>query len=199
MGQDELGHARRLYQHLVDSPGAVEQLVYERPADQFRAAPVARSYPRAWEGLLARQLVYELADEARLDVLAGSTSPAVADLAAEMRHEEQYHLDFWLTWIRSTTAVSPHASELTQQALTDVWPAGRDVLLAADDPATEEALGVPVGSFAQATRSYTERLKGVVQSAGLHLPTGNGGEPRDALDEMLDEMRSVYQTAPGSW
>ena len=86
MGQDEIGHARRLYGLVAGGPAATERLVYERPGAEFLASPLARTYPTEWEGLLARQYLYETADAARAAVLAKAADPDFGGLVTEMSY-----------------------------------------------------------------------------------------------------------------
>lgn len=208
MGQDELGHARRLYA-LAAGENGVEKLVYERPAADFRAGPLARTYPPEWELLLARQFLYETAAAARAAVLARGGAEDLAALLAEMDHEERYHLDFWHTWLRTTTARSAAARDRVQHALDRMWPLAAvsfepvsflpASFLPESHGAAETALGLPDGALRQAREQWADATRGTCAGLGLDLRDGSPDPELDRLAEMLDEMRCVYQTAPGSW
>jgi len=203
MGQDELGHARRLYALIAGADG-VDRMVYERPAAGFRAGPLARTCPAEWELLLARQFLYETADAARVAVLARCGAGDLAALAAEMEHEERYHLDFWHTWLRTTTARSATARDRVQRALDLMWPLATMSFLPGSflppgPGAAEAALGLPDGALGRARDQWADAARTACAGLGLELRDGAPDPGLDRLGEMLDEMRCVYQTAPGSW
>ncbi|GEM_PF-1388101 len=198
MGQDEIGHARRLYGLFADA-GQAERLVYERPAAAFRAGLLARTYPREWELLLARQYLFETAADARAAVLARATAAGVAALMAEMAHEERYHLDFWRTWLATTSRRSDAARARVQRALDRMWPLAAASFLPERPGAAERALGLPEGALSRARREWASAEREACQRLGLSLCDGPPEAGADQLGAMLDEMRDVYQTAPGSW
>ena len=69
ISQDELGHARALYQLLADvlADGRDEDaLAYDREPDEYRHARLLDHARGDWADTIARRFLYELADEARL-------------------------------------------------------------------------------------------------------------------------------------
>jgi phenylacetate-CoA oxygenase PaaI subunit len=199
MGQDEIGHARRLY-GLVAGERETEELVYERPGGDFRAGLLARTYPAEWELLLPRQFLYETGCAARAAALAETGVAALAELVAEMDHEEQYHLDFWRTWLRTTTNRSAEARQRVQRGLDQMWPLASRSFRSPDPVAAAEAeLGLATGALIQAGTAWAAEVSRACGDLGLSLRDNDPDPQLDRLDDMLGEMRSVYQTAPGSW
>lgn len=199
IGQDEIGHARRLYEFLLGDRAEVERFVYERPAGEFRATALTRTYPSRWESVLVRSYLYETADSARTAALAGSARPDLAGLFGEMVPEERYHLDFWTTWLRSTTAAGTEGRLRVQRALDELWPLARASFGRSVPGDVEQALGVENGVLNAAYAAWAADVAAVAADLGLRLDDGGAPILPDALDEMLDEMRCVYRTAPGSW
>jgi ring-1,2-phenylacetyl-CoA epoxidase subunit PaaC len=70
IAQNEIGHARAIYQLLADDADA---LAFD------------------WARTIARRVLYEAADELRLRTLMSSDDPDVAGLAAKIDREEAYH------------------------------------------------------------------------------------------------------------
>lgn len=212
MGQDEIGHARRLYALVIPDRADIERFVYERPAADFRAGPLARTYPREWEALLARQYLGETADAARAAVLGHSTRPGFAALLDEMGHEQRYHLDFWSAWL-TTSARSGEARQRVQHALDQMWPLAAASFLPDDPAGTESTLGLGSGTLEAARRDWIASVRQACGPLGLEVRDGDGpadvgpadvgpagdGPAADRLAVMLGEMRYVYATAPGSW
>jgi ring-1,2-phenylacetyl-CoA epoxidase subunit PaaC len=199
MGQDEIGHARRLYALVLPDRADIERFVYERPAADFRASPLARTYPREWEAVLARQYLWETADAARAAVLSRTTRADFAALLQEMGHEQRYHLDFWLAWLNTTSGRSAAARQRVQNALDQMWPLAAASFLPGGPDATENALGLPGGSLEAARRDWAGSVRQACGPLGLEVRDGVIDPASDQLGVMLGEMRYVYATAPGSW
>jgi ring-1,2-phenylacetyl-CoA epoxidase subunit PaaC len=199
MGQDEIGHARRLYALVIPDPAGIERFVYERRAADFRASPLARTYPREWEALLARQYLGETADAARAAVLSQTTRAGFAALLQEMGHEQRYHLDFWSTWLAATSGRSAAARQRVQNGLDQMWPLAAVSFLPDSPDATESALGLPGGTLEAARRDWAASVRQAFEPLGLQVREGAVDPAQDQLDVMLGEMRYVYATAPGNW
>lgn len=208
MGQDEIGHARRLYALVIPDRADIERFVYERPAADFRASPLARTYPREWAAVLARQYLWETADAARAAVLSHTTRADFAALLQEMGQEQRYHLDFWSAWLNTTSGRSAAARQRVQHALDQMWPLAAASFLpdAPDSPdapnaleATGSALGLPGGALEAARRDWADSVQQACGPLGLEIRDGVIDPASDQLGVMLEEMRYVYATAPGSW
>jgi ring-1,2-phenylacetyl-CoA epoxidase subunit PaaC len=91
ISQDELGHARAMYQLLADvlADGRDEDaLAYDREPDEYRHARLL-DHPRGdWADTIARRFLYELADEARLASIGTGYRP-LADLVDKVKREER--------------------------------------------------------------------------------------------------------------
>ncbi len=198
MGQDEIAHAQQFYALAFGSDG-VERAAYERPPAAFRASALARTYPAEWERLLARQFLYETASAARAAVLADACVAELAALVTEMEHEERYHLDFWRTWLRTTTTRSAGARDRVQRAFDRMWPLATISFLPERPDAVEAALGLPAEALHLARDGWLSATQAACGQLGLSLANGNPDPELDRLELMLGEMRCVYQTAPGRW
>ena len=89
IAQNEIGHARAIYQLLSDDADA---LAFDRAPDEYRCAPLVElRFVPDWARTIARRVLYEAADEIRLAALKASTDEAVAGLAAKIDREEAYH------------------------------------------------------------------------------------------------------------
>ena len=88
IAQNEIGHARAVYQLLTDDADA---LAFDRPLDEYRCAPLVELRLLDWAHAIARRWLYEEADRIRIEALMGDADPAVAGLAAKIDREEAYH------------------------------------------------------------------------------------------------------------
>ncbi len=93
IAQNEIGHARALYQLVADELGTTaDELAFDRDPADYRCSRLAelRLVPD-WAKTIARHVLYERADQARLEALKQSGDQEVAGLAAKIDREEAYH------------------------------------------------------------------------------------------------------------
>ncbi|MFP5379697.1 MAG: 1,2-phenylacetyl-CoA epoxidase subunit PaaC, partial [Vicinamibacteria bacterium] len=110
IAQDEIGHARALYELLAtltdDDP---DRIAYGREPDGYRHAALLDHARGDWAFSVARRYLYETADAVRLGTLARSSYEPLALLAAKVRREETYHLlhaDAWMRRLAGATDAS---------------------------------------------------------------------------------------------
>ena len=137
IAQNEIGHARALYQLLVSRSGAGEAgtsapgrapsslraqdadaLAFDRAPQEYRCSPLVElRFVPDWARTIARRVLYEAADELRLEALKGSADAAVAGLAAKIDREEVYHRMHAEMW-RERLRDEPRFRE----AVEELWP-----------------------------------------------------------------------------
>ena len=115
IAQNEIGHARAIYQLLSGDPDA---LAFDRRPDEYRCAPlVQRRFVPDWARTIVRQVLYEAADALRIRRLKASSDPAVAGLAAKIDREEVYHRMHARMW-----ADRLHDQQRFRAAVEELWP-----------------------------------------------------------------------------
>ena len=116
IAQNEIGHARALYQLLADDADA---LAFDRAPDEYRCSQLVElRFVPDWARTIARHVLYETADRLRLARLTGSADAAVAGLAAKIDREEAYHrlhAEMWADGLRDEPRY--------RAALDELWPA----------------------------------------------------------------------------
>jgi ring-1,2-phenylacetyl-CoA epoxidase subunit PaaC len=93
IAQNEIGHARALYQLVAEDLGTTaDELAFDRSPEEYRCSRLVelRLVPD-WARTIARHHLYEEADARRLESLKSSDDPEVAGLAAKIDREEAYH------------------------------------------------------------------------------------------------------------
>jgi ring-1,2-phenylacetyl-CoA epoxidase subunit PaaC len=123
IAQNEIGHARAVYELLSDDADA---LAFDRSPDEYVCAPLVelRLVPD-WARTIARRVLYEAADELRLGQLKASTDEAVAGLAAKIDREEAYHrmhAQMWADRLSDEPRYRDAIEELLPYALGVVEP-----------------------------------------------------------------------------
>jgi ring-1,2-phenylacetyl-CoA epoxidase subunit PaaC len=115
IAQNEIGHARAIYQLLSDDADA---LAFDREPAEYRSAQLVElRFVPDWARTIARRVLYEAADEVRLAALKASSDAAVAGLAAKIDREEAYHrmhAQMWRDRLRD--------EERFGAALEELWP-----------------------------------------------------------------------------
>jgi ring-1,2-phenylacetyl-CoA epoxidase subunit PaaC len=93
IAQNEIGHARALYQLVAEELGTTaDELAFDRSPDEYRHSHLVelRLVPD-WARTIARHVLYEEADAKRIAALKASDDVEVAGLAAKIDREEAYH------------------------------------------------------------------------------------------------------------
>src|SRR5947209_18513283 len=114
IAQNEIGHARAVYQLLTDDPDA---LAFDRAPGEYRCAPLVELRLLDWAHTIARRWLYETADEIRIAALKDDADPGVAGLAAKIDREEIYHrmhAAMWHDRLRDTPQF--------RDAVGELWP-----------------------------------------------------------------------------
>lgn len=120
IAQNEIGHARAVYELLADDADA---LAFDRPLEEYRCAPLVELRLLDWAHTIARRWLYEEADRVRIAALKDDADPAVAGLAAKIDGEEVYHrihAEMWHERLRNEPRF--------RDAVADLWPYALGVL-----------------------------------------------------------------------
>jgi ring-1,2-phenylacetyl-CoA epoxidase subunit PaaC len=167
IAQNEIGHARAIYELLSDDPDA---LAFDRKPDEYVCAPLVelRLVPD-WARTIARRVLYEAADELRIEQLKESSDADVAGLAAKINREEAYHRMHAQMWA-NRLAEEPRYRE----ALEELFPYALGVVDAKLRPVLAERCAL-------AEVDPVER--------GTHI---------DEWPALWDEMTMVRRSVPGA-
>jgi ring-1,2-phenylacetyl-CoA epoxidase subunit PaaC len=169
IAQNEIGHARAVYELLADDADA---LAFDRSLDEYRCAPLVELRLLDWAHTIARRWLYETADEIRITALLDDEDSRVAGLAAKINREEAYHRMHAEMW-RERLAGTPQF----RSAVEDLWPYAVGLL----QPDQREALAA--------------RVSLALPSNGLLLGKERGTHT-DELAELWNEMTMVRRSAP---
>ena len=137
IAQNEIGHARAIYQLLADDPDA---LAFDRSPDEYRSSQLVElRFVPDWARTIARRVLYEAADELRLRRLMASDDRAVAGLAAKIDREEAYHrmhAELWHDRLRDEPRFLAAVDQLFPYTLAMAEPDDHDALIAQFEPKT---------------------------------------------------------------
>jgi ring-1,2-phenylacetyl-CoA epoxidase subunit PaaC len=209
ISQDELGHARALYQLLagvLDDGRDADAIAYDREPDAYRHARLL-DHPRGdWASTIARRFLYELADEARL-ASVGAGWPPLADLAGKLRREERYHRMHLVAWINRLASNGTESRGRLEAALVDLEPDAATVFTPLAGEAALLESGILTRTMAAAEATWRADLTGILVPLGLPLPpAATPGSPAgsgrrghsDAFRWLWGEFTAVRRSEDGA-
>jgi ring-1,2-phenylacetyl-CoA epoxidase subunit PaaC len=130
IAQNEIGHARALYELAARGLGTTaDELAFDREPEDYRCCELVQLRLPDWEHTIARHVLYEEADAARLERLKASDDPELAGLAAKIDREEVYHrlhAQMWLDRLRDEPPFAAALEELRPLAAAVLEPELRD-------------------------------------------------------------------------
>ena len=133
IAQNEIGHARALYELAARDLGTTaDELAFDRAPAEYLCAPLVelRLVPD-WARTVARRVLYEAADELRIEALKADADAEVAGLAAKIDREEAYHrmhAQMWHERLRGEPRYEAAVEELWPYALGVVEETQREEL-----------------------------------------------------------------------
>jgi ring-1,2-phenylacetyl-CoA epoxidase subunit PaaC len=163
IAQNEIGHARALYQLLSEDADA---LAFDRSVEDYCCAPLVELRLMDWANTIARRWLYETADEIRLAALRADDDPAVAGLAAKIDREETYHrmhAEMWHERLRDEPRFREAVRELWPYALGMLPPEQRGELVERVGLAEVEPVGR--GTHTEELAPFWEEMTMVRRSA----------------------------------
>jgi len=214
IAQDELGHARALYELLaavLDDDRDADALAFDREPDAYRHAALLDHARGDWADTIARRFLYELADEARLASI-GSGYPSLAELVAKLRREERYHRMHLVAWIRRLAEGTGDARARLERALAALASDAATVFTPLAGEAALLEAGVLTRSMSAAEAAWRADLTAILVPLGLAVPphvelAGPRGAARfgagrtlhgDAFRWLWGEFTSVRHSDPGA-
>ena len=188
IAQDELGHARALYELLAEfTADDADRIAYGRDADAFRHAALLNHARGDWAFSVARRYLYETADAVRLIALARSSHEPLALLAGKMRREETYHLLHAKAWLRRLAEGTPERLATALQAL---WADAQEVFapLAGEGALLQDAL---LPEPMRALHAHWEaRVRPAIEPIAGLLPSAS--PTRDGRERRTDDFRWLH-------
>jgi ring-1,2-phenylacetyl-CoA epoxidase subunit PaaC len=204
IAQDELGHARALYELLaalrIDGHDA-DAIAYDREADNYRHCRLLDHGRGDWAQTVVRRFLYDTADAVRLEALAESSYTPLSELIGKIRREERYHVMHARAWFERLAAHQGQPRRRLEEAL-DLLGADAGTVFS-DLPG--EALLVDSGILAAPMAELHERwqadLGSIAEGSGLSLPSmtpdSRGRQSHsDAFRWLWGEFTSVRRLDP---
>ena len=188
IAQDELGHARALYQLLaevLDDGRDEDALAYDREPEEYRHARLLDHARGDWADTIARRFLYELADEARLASIGQGYRP-LAELVEKLRREERYHRMHVLAWVDRLARGGSDARGRLVTALTAHELDAPTVFTPLEGEAALLEAGILTRSMAEAEAAWRADLTTILVPLELSLPPRNAAAPAGRREHSKD-------------
>lgn len=210
MAQDEIGHARMLYEMVSGMTGqSPDSIALGREPSGFHHCQLVERPRGDWAYTMARQFLYDAADAVRLDMLTRSSYKPLALGVGKVIREEKYHRMHGESWIGKLAHGTDESHRRLERALEELWPDMTGFFEPAGGEAELVAAGVLLEPFPALIPKWWQLVEPVLARHGLHGPNlglnafkdlsgygGRQGRHSDAFVKLWDEMTLVYSQDP---
>ena len=203
---DEIGHARLWFELAASLLGEdpktfPDQLAFYRDWDKFRSIQMAALPKGDWAFTMLRQFFFDSFENLRLEGLAESAYPPIAQAAAKIRNEEVYHLRHTAAWVPRLGLGTQESGRRMQIALEALWPFAFQlgVPLAGESELAAQGL-VPAADALR--HKWLEIMGNAMQEVGLAIPeigvpaVVDRSVQSEDLRQLLLEMQEVPRQHP---
>jgi ring-1,2-phenylacetyl-CoA epoxidase subunit PaaC len=182
IAQDEIGHARALYELLASlTDDDADRIAFGRRPHEYRHAALMNHARTDWAFTIARRYLYDTADAVRLEALAGSAHEPLAQLATKMRREESYHLMHMEAWVRRLTGTDDSRRRLSD-ALERLWPDAQAVFAPLSGEACLVTARILPDSLEALRGRWLARAIPPIEERGLPVPSAEQRAERPVPD-----------------
>jgi ring-1,2-phenylacetyl-CoA epoxidase subunit PaaC len=215
MAQDEIGHARLMYQMLEAETGiSADKIAYARQPEEFLCCRLVEYRKLDWAHAVARQFLYDTADHVRLEVLSHSSYEPLANASQKILREEKYHLMHGDMWLNRLAILSPDSRRRLVDALDTIWPDALGIFEELPGEAELIEQGILLQPSSRMLSEWLDQIAPYFQNLGLPFPAiqdpdtlfynpniepvlgGRRGQHTPELTGLWEEMTSVYRLDP---
>jgi ring-1,2-phenylacetyl-CoA epoxidase subunit PaaC len=193
VSQDEIGHAKVLYELLAELTGDdADRIAFGRPPEGYRHAAIMNHARTDWAFSIARRFLYENADAVRLESLASSTYQPLADLAVKMRREETYHLLHFDLWLRRLAEGGEDSHTRLAAAIERLWTDAQAVFAPLEGEARLMAAGILPESLEDLRARWLERVAARLAAVDLPVPAQGSRPGADGRTRRTDQFAWLH-------
>lgn len=201
IAQDEIAHAQLLYELAEPLDGrSADDLALGRPPSGYTNAIACERINHEWAYTLARQYLYDTADDVRLASLEKSRWTTLTNAIAVIRLEERFHLEHARNWC-GRLAAYPAMQRGVEEAARDIS--------GLFEPLWEEQALLADGTLPQSSAAlldeFTKRVTTELEAMGFVSPEikpggsgGRAGNHTDEFNQLWDDLTGLYRAHAGA-
>lgn len=204
IGLDEIGHAVLWYGLLAElheesQETYPDQLVYKRPASEFRNIQLVELPKGDWAFTILRQYLFDAAEAHFLEAYLESEYRPIVEVAARVRKEEIYHHRHTSSWVRRLGLGTVESNRRMQAALVELWAYSLQLFV----PIPGDDFLIAEGFFPDPRKVgsvWQEAVQPFLETAGLTIPMGEVGTVpsrnvhSEHLVPLISDLQSVLQS-----
>jgi ring-1,2-phenylacetyl-CoA epoxidase subunit PaaC len=204
IAQDELGHARALYELLAqlrDDGHDADAIAYDREPSEYRHCRLLDQGRGDWAMTVARRFLYDTADHVRLSWL-GWSWPPLSDLAQKILREERYHGMHAAAWMDRLARHSGEPRSRLLAALEQLAPDAATVFSPVNGETELLQAGIITTPVIKAEEDWRDSVALAFEPLKLPLP-GPAADPQHgrtnhsaAFEWLWGEFTSVRRLDP---
>ena len=204
IAQDELGHARALYELLAilrDDGRDADAIAYDREPEEYRHCRLVDRGRGDWAQTVVRRYLYDTADAVRLEALAESSYTPLAELVGKVRREERYHVMHARAWFERLAEHPGEPRRRLESALGQIGADAASVFTELPGEAVLVEAGVLAASMADLRGRWQDEITPVLHAHAL-APPADSADPggrvghSDAFRWLWGEFTSVRRLDP---
>lgn len=205
---DEMGHALGWYRVAAQLRGEdpatyPDQLVYQRPAAEYRNVQMVELPIGDWAFTIVRQYLFDSSERVRLEQLSHSSSADPAELAAKISSEEAYHLRHLRAWVERLGLGTDESHQRMQNALNELYPYALQ-LFVPEDAATELVEASVFPNAVQLRGRWEQEVSALFEKCGLTVPPDvmpaavDRRQHTKHLEPLVEELQQVVRQNEGA-
>lgn len=214
IAQDELGHSLALYTLYSDLTGtSPDALVFERGWRDFRCCRFV-TYPRGdFAYTVVRQYFFDEAEQVRMQSLGNSSFGPLKEVAQKILSEEAYHIMHSRGLVERLGDATEESHRRMQQAVNVAFPQALAIFeeFSEEQKLVEAKVMTPSSDL---LHEWLERITPILEKSTLNIQArksngtwalqcqsdmgGRQGNHADHLKQLVADLQSVYQMAPGA-
>jgi ring-1,2-phenylacetyl-CoA epoxidase subunit PaaC len=205
IAQDELGHARLWYDLLEDFGYTESELIWERPPEDFRHATLVELPfdTGDWADAIVRGFLYDEFETLRLDALADSEYPRIADRVGKVQGEEHYHREHARNWLERLAegrgdGDPANGHRRVQEALDRLFPHALTLFTPTEREPDIVELGVRPTPLSELREAWLDTVVPVLSDLGFTVPVAPDAHP-EAIDTLLPAERGRDGSHTDAW
>jgi ring-1,2-phenylacetyl-CoA epoxidase subunit PaaC len=205
IAQDELGHARLWYDLLEDFGYTESDLIWERDPGTFRHATlVERPFEEGdWADAIVRGFLYDEFEHLRLDALAETEYPRIADRVGKVQGEEHYHREHARNWLERLAegrgdGDPSNGHRRVQEALDRLFPHALTLFTPTEREPDIVELGVRPTPLSDLREAWLDTVGPVLSDLGFTVPVAPDSHP-EAVDTLLPAERGRDGSHTDAW